>query len=136
MSLFRQQALEQRRLPDPIFTPVTIVAIRRWLWIGAALSFVAMAGVWLVFGTLYTTYETSLTMTGTTTVLTPRSQLEVSTDPLRPTHFVAVCPEIFHGIVRSQDTQSYTLLLEEPVYAACRVTLILRQERPLERLLR
>lgn len=136
MSLFRQQALEQHRLPDPIFTPVIIVAIRRGLWVGVVLSFMAMAGVWLAFGTLYTTYETPINMTGTTTLLTLRAALDVSTDPLHPTRFMAACPEIVHGIVRRQDTQNYSLLLEEPVYGVCHVTLILRQEQPLERLFR
>jgi hypothetical protein len=136
MSLFRQQALEQRRLPDPMFTPVTIVMIRRWMWVGAVLSFVIMAGLWLLFGTIYTTYQTSAILTGETTSVTLPSGIAVSTDPLRPTTFMATCPDAVHGIVRSQDAQNYTLLLEQPVHADCHITIVLRQERPLERLFR
>lgn len=135
MSLFRQQALEQRRLPDPLFTPTMIVGVQRWLWVGAVLSFLAMAGVWLVFGRLYTTYETSTMMTGTTTLVSLTSDVEISSDPLHPTHFIATCPEVVRGIVRSQEGRSSLLLLEHPVNAACQIILILRQESPLERLL-
>ena len=136
MSLFRQQALEQRRLPDPLFTPVAIVIVRRWLGMGALLSLIGMVVVWLLFGTVYTTYESSVTMTGAQTLVTLPDAVEVSTDALHPTHFIGRCPEAIQGIIRLQDGQNHTLLLEQPIQADCQITLLLREERPLERLFR
>jgi hypothetical protein len=131
MSLFRQQALQQRHLPEPLFTPVAVVSVRRWVWLAMGISLLSMAAVWLIFGRLYTTYDTTMILTGSQTVLS----LPMDINLLSPVPAVAVCPHTIHGHVTASTDRKAVLHLDTPVQGECHITLILREQSPLEQLL-
>ena len=131
MSLFRQQALEQRRLPEPLFIPVAVVSVRRGLWRATLVCLLGMAGVWLIFGRLYTTYNTTITLTGSQTEIVLPADIDLTS----PTRAVAQCPQTIQGMVTASTDHIAVLQLDSPVQAECRITLILQEESPLENFL-
>ena len=132
MSLFRQQALDQKRLPERFFTPVAVVSVRHLLWISLFLSVISMGSMWLIFGKLYTTSEITIAVIGLETSFSPPVSLSDSSQPIRA---VAYCPQAINGIVTRRSDDTFILQLELDIEANCRVTLILHEETPLERLL-
>ncbi len=136
MGLFRQQALEQRRLPDPVFTSVAIAALKHWLWIAALGSLLVMAGVWLLFAKTYTLYDTSATINGMQTILLLSPDIKISADAAQPTRVIAHCPQAVEGSITEEPPQTYLLHLDQPVHADCQITLILHEERLFERFFR
>lgn len=132
MSLFRQQALDQRRLTESWLTPVIIVRVHRWLWVILLLGILTLAGIWLLFGTLYITYETQITTTGTSTRLDLPLDMAALSSPLQA---VLHCPQPLYGSVTVQSDHISILHLQRPVYAMCQVSIVTHTERPVEQLL-